>query len=181
MKVNWFLRQMELNFWCGLSGPSTPAWCCWIRAVAGSWRLSRPREGREELAVHIALSSTSDQSAASATRHFMPISSLYVQKIRRICQQKTADFKIKFWVSQSLKYFDSNCWVIYSHLTCCLPPCCCSSALRSPSLLHLSARSGNKARHSVSSSSSNTSSGGCLPTDSDVLCLPERGVLLSTS
>lgn len=66
---------------------------------------------------------------------------------------------------------------LLSHsLPCCLPPCCCSSAPHLPPAPSrpLSARSGNKARHRVSSRNSG-SGGGCLPTDSETCCAYQRG------
>ena len=70
-KLNWILSW---TFCCGLSASATPV-CCLLNQCC-CWKRSRPGEGREELAVQISPSSTSDQSAARVTARLrMPHSS----------------------------------------------------------------------------------------------------------
>lgn len=143
--------------------------------------LSRPGEGREELAVQIAPSSTSDQSAASPIQQGSACLFFFVcgqknQEYTKQCVKQLfkSSFLFLLIILKSKVLFKSS---LLSHsLPCCLPPCCCSSAPHLPPAPSrpLSARSGNKARHRVSSRNSG-SGGGCLPTDSETCCAYQRG------
>ena len=96
-----------------------------------------------------------------------------------VCKINTSDVYDSYlnpvlFEPQAWRSFSNEvCWVIHSHLPCCLPPCCCSSAPRL--LLPAAAVSSLRKRSYTVSSSNSVSSGGSLLFKSEACCATREG------